>query len=99
AGRIVDAGMCGYVFKGAVAAIVKERRALAFVSLGSAIRFVFCVESAIFIGLHCPLDVVADKQIEFSVVIKIKPGGTGRETGIANSCACCDVCKLSATEI
>ena len=49
-GRIVDTCACGDVFKRAVAAVSIQRRALAFVSLRSAIRLVFSVERAVLIG-------------------------------------------------
>ena len=75
-GGIVKTGERGDVFERAVAAIVIERRTLAFVSLRSAVRFVFVVERAVLVRLRRPLDIVADKQIELAVVIVIEPRRT-----------------------
>ena len=75
--RVVYARLCSDVLERAVAAIVKQRRALAFVGLRGAVRLVLAVERAVLIGLHGPLNVVADKKIELAVVVVVEPRSAG----------------------
>src|SRR6185369_8157092 len=82
AGGIVYTGFCSDVFKRAVAAIVEQRGTLAFVSLRRAVRFVFRIERAVLVRLYRPVDIVADEQIEFAVVVVVEPRGARREARI-----------------
>src|SRR5262249_10341542 len=61
------------VFKGAVAAIVKEPAGLADISFGRAVGLVLAVQAAEHIVLTRPLHVITDEQIEAAVAIIIEP--------------------------
>src|SRR6185369_2968772 len=96
---IVETGARGDVFKTAVAAIVIERGALAFVRLRRAVRLVFAVERAEEICLRRPVDVVADEEIELAVVVIVEPGGARGKTWIADAGGFGYVEKLAAAEV
>ncbi len=63
----------GDVFECAVASIVKEPAGFAAIRFGRAIGFVFSVEAAENVVLGRPVHIVADKKIEMSVTVIIKP--------------------------
>src|SRR5208282_2292775 len=65
----------GDILKGSIAVIVKQPAGFSAVGFGRAIRFVPAVETAKHIVLGRPLDVVADKQVQQSVAVEIKPQG------------------------
>ncbi len=63
----------GDILKGSIAAIAKQPAGLAAIGLRRAIGLVLAVEAAKHIVLGRPLDVIADKQVQQSVAVEIKP--------------------------
>src|SRR5208282_2105030 len=69
---------------------VKQPAGFSAVGFGRAIRLVLAVEAAKHVVLGRPLDVIADKQVEQSVAVKIKP-----QRGRAHSLPAAQPARLS----
>ncbi len=83
--RVVDARRAGHVVERAVPRVVEQRRALAVVRLGRAVRLPRPVQRAEQVLVDRPLDVVRDEQIEEAVAVVVEPGGARREAGIGDA--------------
>src|ERR1700730_16303139 len=86
AGRIEETCSLGSVFESAISPVVVQPRALAFVNLGGAVGFVFCVEGAELIFRDRPVHVVSDKEVEFAVVVVIEPYSAAGEASAHEFC-------------
>src|SRR5713226_9150156 len=73
-----------------MAAIAKQPAGLSAIGFGCAIRLVLAVEAAKHIVLGRPLDVVADKQVQQSVAVEIKP-----QSGRAKCLTAAEATRLS----
>src|SRR5882762_10041478 len=77
AGGIVQPGLLRNVFECTITPVMEQRSTLTLVCLWGTIRLVFAIKRTVLIGFNRPGDVVCYEQVEFAIVIVVKPDSAG----------------------
>src|SRR5262249_21234237 len=96
---IVQSRPLGHVLERAVSFVVVQRRAVTLIRFRRAIGLVLAVQSAMEVLVDGPFDVVADKQVQLSILVVIEPNGARGESGIVYAGPSGNVLKLAVALI